>query len=228
MSRYAMFYLKYTVTQISQDLDTDEDQANTQQENENTSSMCDVADSKNNEELIQITTKTISKRMAITWDIDERSLLMARAQRKHRDSSVILATIKRDGMEFKLELCTLGWKSSQPGYCAWYLTIPNATDSNGNDLVARYNISVELSFVFISVYCFFIFTINFLSILFVQSTTPSGIKFMLHEIFLRFFISFDFIFVLCAIVHVFNYNFLILYLDTRTMGTRVAPVQQKV
>ena len=104
---------------------------------------CDATDSKQNNDIIQVSTKTTSKRISITWDIDEKSLQMARVHRRNRDLSVITATIIKHGIEFKLECCTIGWKNSQPGYCAWYLTIPNASHyNNGNELVARYRVSV--------------------------------------------------------------------------------------
>jgi len=69
--------------------------------------------------------------------------------------------VVRDELTFKLELCISGWKNSNHGYCAFYLTVPkpdkdkdkdhdhkdeeDAAGNGGNDaaLMARYTVSMS-------------------------------------------------------------------------------------
>ena len=100
------------------------DKTNSDNENENESSKTSVL------------TRTKSVSHHIRWEIDDRSIQIAKLATKADKRGVIEATVIKDGYDFKLELCASGWRSSQDGYCAFYLTVPNMTDT----FVARYRV----------------------------------------------------------------------------------------
>jgi hypothetical protein len=87
---------------------------------------------------MSVQTKTTSRSYYVNWVIDERSLLIARMAARGERRGVVEATVSKEGLEFKLELCVSGWKNSSDGYTAFYLTIPEATER----LTARYKIKV--------------------------------------------------------------------------------------
>lgn len=86
-----------------------------------------------------VLTRTLSVCHNIRWEIDDRSIEIAKLATKADKRGVIEATVIKDGYDFKLELCASGWRSSQDGYCAFYLTVPNMTDT----FVARYRVQVK-------------------------------------------------------------------------------------
>mmetsp|Transcript_43194 Transcript_43194/g.69247 ORF Transcript_43194/g.69247 Transcript_43194/m.69247 type:complete len:615 (+) Transcript_43194:78-1922(+) len=93
---------------------------------------------------ISIETITKPNTYHISWLIDEESLNFAflRNRKKsamhtnHNNSSssndnackrnvgILEAEMVKNGIAFKLELCISGWKNSNRGFCAFYLTIP--------------------------------------------------------------------------------------------------------
>jgi len=87
---------------------------------------------------LAIETKTTSKTHCINWIIDARSLHIAQLAQKGDKRGVIEANIEKEGHRFKLELCASGWRNSQDGYCAFYLTVQDQDEL----FVARYRVQV--------------------------------------------------------------------------------------
>lgn len=89
-------------------------------------------------EHLAIETKTTSKTHCINWVIDFRSLHIAQLAAKGDKRGVIEANVEKEGHKFKLELCASGWRNSQDGYCAFYLTVQDQDEL----FVARYRVQV--------------------------------------------------------------------------------------
>lgn len=89
-------------------------------------------------EHLAVETKTTSKTHCIDWVIDARSLHIAQLAPKGDKRGVIEANVEKEGHRFKLELCASGWRNSQDGYCAFYLTVQDQDEL----FVARYRVQV--------------------------------------------------------------------------------------
>ncbi|ETO26795.1 hypothetical protein RFI_10341 [Reticulomyxa filosa] len=88
------------------------------------------------EEELCVETKTNSITHFVNWQIDGRSLQIAKLAPKGDKRGVIEANVEKQSHRFKLELCVSGWRNSQDGYCAFYLTVTDQPDV----FVARYRV----------------------------------------------------------------------------------------
>lgn len=79
---------------------------------------------------MEIETKTSSKNISIAWHIDKQSIDIAKLAQRGDKKGVILADLTCDGYLFKLELCAPGWRNSQAGFSAFYLTVPKINHSS--------------------------------------------------------------------------------------------------
>jgi hypothetical protein len=88
---------------------------------------------KKKEKKMQIETKTSAKNINITWHIDKQSIDIAKLAQRGDKKGVILADLECDGYLFKLELCAPGWRNSQNGFSAFYLTVPKLNRNNNSN-----------------------------------------------------------------------------------------------
>eukprot|EP00483_Globobulimina_turgida_P000745 UN00745 len=120
---------------------------------------------KSENEAIKIETRTVAKKIDIEWNINKQTIDIAKLAVKGEKNGVIGTSVEYSGHTFNLELCVPGWRRSQDGFSAFYLTVPQkasnpdpennededennespeneekeSNDSN-NDFVARYAI----------------------------------------------------------------------------------------
>eukprot|EP01084_Bolivina_argentea_P253499 425841_1 len=120
--------------------------------------LCDASD-----DSAVIETKTSTKRINVEWTINKQSINIAKLSTRGEGKGVIGTSVQHGIHTFNLELCVPGWRRSQDGYSAFYLTVPlknnnseirnNINDNNDienienienditNGFVARYTIS---------------------------------------------------------------------------------------
>eukprot|EP01083_Nonionella_stella_P042697 115276_1 len=91
-------------------------------------------------ECIKIETKTSAKKINIEWAINKETIDIANASPKGEKKGVIATSIHYGIHTFNLELCVPGWRRSQDGFSAFYLTVPRKKD-NDDDFVARYTVA---------------------------------------------------------------------------------------
>jgi hypothetical protein len=98
----------------------------------------EVEESNKFDEEMSVETTTTSCTHYINWVIDHRSLHIAKLAPKGDKRGVIEANVEKGQHRFKLELCASGWRNSQDGYCAFYLTVADQDDL----FVARYRVQI--------------------------------------------------------------------------------------
>lgn len=76
---------------------------------------------------INIETKTLTKQIEITWSISKQTIDVAKLSSKGEKKGVIETSVKYHDHTFNLELCVPGWRRSQDGFSAFYLTVPRKT-----------------------------------------------------------------------------------------------------
>ena len=92
-------------------------------------------------EAISIETNTVTKRININWSINKQTIDIAKLSSKGEKKGVIETSVGHEHYTFNLELCVPGWRRSQDGFSAFYLTVPrektpkpkSKSDDNHND-----------------------------------------------------------------------------------------------
>merc|ERR1719384_2016306 len=73
---------------------------------------------------IKIETNTLAKKTTIEWKINKQTIEIAKMSAKGDDKGVIGTSVDFGGHTFNVELCVPGWRRSQDGFSAFYLTVP--------------------------------------------------------------------------------------------------------
>jgi len=75
-------------------------------------------------EAINIETNTVTKHINIKWSINKQTIDIAKLSSKGEKKGVIETSVRHKRYTFNLELCVPGWRRSQDGFSAFYLTVP--------------------------------------------------------------------------------------------------------
>ena len=94
-------------------------------------------------ESINIETKTITRYINIKWSINKQTIDIAKLSSKGEKKGVIETSVQHKQYTFNLELCVPGWRRSQDGFSAFYLTVPREKIAISTNKNSRRRLSTD-------------------------------------------------------------------------------------